>query len=52
MPNPSMLDQNRSVAPDSQPNQEPDESFGDILKQYEHLTRIEPKKAAKDWKAR
>ena len=43
MPNPRMLDQNRSVAPDSQPNQEPDESFGDILKQYErsHSHRAE-----------
>jgi len=43
MPNPSMLDPNRSVAPDSQPNPEPDESFGDILTQYErsHSHRAE-----------
>jgi small subunit ribosomal protein S1 len=38
-----MLDPNRSVAPDSQPNPEPDESFGDILTQYErsHSHRAE-----------
>jgi len=43
MPNPSMLDQNRSAVPDSQPNPEPDQSFGDILKQYEraHSHRAE-----------
>ena len=43
MPNPSMLDPNRSAVPDSQPNPEPDQSFGDILKQYEraHSHRAE-----------
>jgi len=35
MANPSMLDQDRSADPDSQSNQQPDESFGDILNQYE-----------------
>jgi len=35
MPNPSMLDQDRSTGPDSQANSEPNESFGDILSQYE-----------------
>src|SRR5580700_11161564 len=35
MPNPSMLDQDRSADPNSQPNQQPDQSFGDILNQYE-----------------
>jgi small subunit ribosomal protein S1 len=43
MSNPSMLDQDRSAAPDSQPNNEPNESFGDILSQYEqsHTHRTE-----------
>src|SRR5215831_6294759 len=43
MSNPSMLDQDRSAAPDSQPNNEPAESFGDILSQYEqsHTHRTE-----------
>ena len=43
MPNPSMLDSNRPAVPDSQPNPEPDQSFGDILKQYEraHSHRAE-----------
>jgi small subunit ribosomal protein S1 len=38
-----MLDSNRNSAPDSQPNPEPDQSFGDILKQYEraHSHRAE-----------
>src|SRR5258708_7248425 len=42
MSNPSMLDQDRSPAPDSQTNNEPNESFGDILTQYEksHSHRI------------
>jgi small subunit ribosomal protein S1 len=38
-----MLDPNRPAVPDSQPNPEPDQSFGDILKQYEraHSHRAE-----------
>jgi small subunit ribosomal protein S1 len=35
MPNPSALDAGRRVRPVSQANNEPDESFGDILSQYE-----------------
>jgi small subunit ribosomal protein S1 len=35
MSNPSMLDQDRVPGPDSQPSNEPSESFGDILSQYE-----------------
>src|SRR6266550_1702122 len=35
MSNPSIMDQDRSAAPDSQTNNEPNESFGDILSQYE-----------------
>src|SRR4051794_17086158 len=35
MSNPSMLDQDRSAVPDSQTNNEPNESFGDILSEYE-----------------
>lgn len=35
MSNPSMLDQDRSAAPDPQPTTEPNESFGDILSEYE-----------------
>src|SRR5215471_1879611 len=45
MSNPSMLDQDRSAAPDPQPTNEANESFGDILSQYEqahtHRTRTE-----------
>jgi len=43
MPNPSMLDPDRSPGADPQPNQDPDQSFGDILKQYErsHSHRAE-----------
>jgi small subunit ribosomal protein S1 len=43
MSNPSMLDQDRSAVPESQTNNEPAESFGDILSQYEqsHTHRTE-----------
>src|SRR5438876_179439 len=43
MSNPSMLDQDRATGPDSQTNNPPDESFGDILSQYEqsHTHRTE-----------
>ena len=43
MSNPSMLDPNRATRADSQTPNEPDESFGDILSQYEqtHSHRIE-----------
>jgi small subunit ribosomal protein S1 len=45
MSNPSMLDQDRSAAPDPQPTTEATESFGDILSQYEqshtHRTKTE-----------
>ena len=46
MPNPSWLDSNRKPVPDSQPNPEPDQSFGDILKQYEraHSHRAEERR--------
>ena len=35
MPNPSMLDQDPSARPDSQTTNEPSESFGDLLSQFE-----------------
>src|SRR5690349_16999566 len=35
MPNPSIMDQDRATGPESQPNNESNESFGDILSQYE-----------------
>jgi small subunit ribosomal protein S1 len=35
MPNPSIMDQDRATGPESQPNTESNESFGDILSQYE-----------------
>ena len=35
MSNPSMLDQDKAIRPDSQPTNESNESFGDILSQYE-----------------
>jgi small subunit ribosomal protein S1 len=43
MSNPSTLDQDRVIGPESQPANEPAESFGDILSQYEqsHSHRIE-----------
>src|ERR1700674_4344657 len=43
MSNPSMLDPNRATGSESQTANEPDESFGDILSQYEqtHSHRIE-----------
>ena len=43
MSNPSILDQNRATGSASQPANEPAESFGDILSQYEqsHSHRIE-----------
>ncbi|MGD0771618.1 MAG: 30S ribosomal protein S1 [Candidatus Solibacter sp.] len=48
MSNPSMLDEDRPVDPKSPTTNEPDESFGDILSQYEqshtHRTREEGKR--------
>ena len=43
MANPSSLDQDRAARPDSEPNNENTESFGDILSQYEqaHKHRAE-----------
>ncbi|MDE3166133.1 MAG: S1 RNA-binding domain-containing protein, partial [Acidobacteriota bacterium] len=45
MSNSSMLDQDRPAVPESQTSNEPGESFGDILSQYEqshsHRTRTE-----------
>ncbi len=43
MPNPSMLDQDRVTGPGSQTNNEPGESFGDILSEFEqsHSHRAE-----------
>ena len=35
MPNPSMLDQDRAARPESQTTNEPNESFGDLLTQFE-----------------
>src|SRR6202035_1207628 len=35
MPNPSILDQDRDIGPGSQTKNESNESFGDILSQYE-----------------
>src|SRR5579883_2203029 len=47
MPNPSMLDQDRSADSDSQSNQQPGESFGDILKQYERSHSHRPEEGGK-----
>ena len=43
MSNPSTLDKDRAIGPGSQPANEPAESFGDILSQYErsHSHRVE-----------
>jgi small subunit ribosomal protein S1 len=35
MPNPSMLDQDRAARPESPTNNEPNESFGDLLSEFE-----------------
>ena len=35
MANPSMLDQDQTARPDSQTTTEPNESFGDLLSQFE-----------------
>ncbi|HEV3199896.1 MAG TPA: 30S ribosomal protein S1 [Bryobacteraceae bacterium] len=42
MPNPSMLDRDRATASGSQPNNETNESFGDILSQYEQAHSHRP----------
>lgn len=42
MSNPSMLDKDSAVRPDSQPITEDSESFGDILSQYEQATSRKP----------
>src|ERR1035441_529866 len=42
MSNPSMLDRDRAVRPDSQPANATTESFGDILSQYEQATSRKP----------
>ena len=42
MSNPSMLDKDSVVRPDSQPIPEASESFGDILSQYEQATSRKP----------
>jgi len=47
MPNPSMLDRNRFAGTDPQPNQDPDQSFGDILKQYERSHSHRPEEGGK-----
>jgi len=43
MPNPSMLDQDHTIGPESETNNDSSESFGDILSQYEqsHSHRAE-----------
>jgi small subunit ribosomal protein S1 len=42
MPNPSMLDQDNTARPDSQTNNETNESFGDLLTQFEQSHRQKP----------
>src|ERR1022692_3686109 len=42
MPNPSMLDRDRATDSGSQPNNETNESFGDILSQYEQTHSHRP----------
>ena len=45
MPNPSTLDQDRAIASGIPTTNEPAESFGDILSQYEQSHSHEPKRA-------
>src|SRR5437764_5154022 len=47
MPNPSMLDRDRATASPSQPNNETNESFGDILSQYEQAHSHRPDEGGK-----
>jgi len=47
MPNPSMLDRDRATASGSQPNNETNESFGDILSQYEQAHSHRPDEGGK-----
>jgi small subunit ribosomal protein S1 len=47
MPNPSMLDQDRVTAPGSQTNNEPGESFGDILSEFEQSHSHKAEKGGK-----
>lgn len=42
MPNPSMLDQDNTARPDSQTTNEPNESFGDLLSQFEQSHHQKP----------
>src|SRR5215471_14779766 len=42
MPNPSMLDQDRAMRPESQTNNESAESFGDLLSQFEQSHSHKP----------
>jgi small subunit ribosomal protein S1 len=47
MSNPSMLDQDRATAPGSEPNNQTNESFGDILSQYEQSHSHRPGEGGK-----
>jgi small subunit ribosomal protein S1 len=47
MPNPSMLDQDRATGPESQTNNEPAESFGDLLSQFEQSHSHKPEEGGK-----
>jgi len=47
MVNPSSLDRDRGAPPDSQPNNENAESFGDILSQYEQAHKHRPEEGGR-----
>src|SRR5215467_9144669 len=47
MPNPSMLDQDRTTGPESQTTNEPAESFGDLLSQFEQSHSHKPEEGGK-----
>jgi small subunit ribosomal protein S1 len=47
MPNSSTLDQDRGTGPESQPTIEPNESFGDILSEYEQSHKHRPEEGGK-----
>jgi small subunit ribosomal protein S1 len=47
MPNPSMLDQDRATGPESQTTNEPAESFGDLLSQFEQSHSHKPEEGRK-----
>src|ERR1043166_2452811 len=47
MPNPSMLDQDKTARPESETTNEPNETFGDLLSQFEQTHSHKPEEGGK-----